>query len=251
MQTDKLKLNADKTECLLIGTRKQLQKVSNNSILSVGDSKIVPSFEVRNLGIWFDSKMSMLGHINRTCSSAFYHLYNIRRIRKYLSRSVTETLVPAFITSRIDYCNSLLYGLPNSHIMKLQRIQNATARLVTGSPKYCNVTPLLFHLHWLSISYRIKFKILPLTLNCLYGLAPIYLTDLISIKKRSRYSFRSNESLLLELSSARTRPFLGDRAFQSAAPHLWNALLSTIRNIKTLDTFKTAIKTHFFNLAFK
>ena len=122
MQTDKLKLSADKTECLLIGTRQQLQKFSNISILSVGDSKIAPSFEVRNLGIWFDSKMSMLSHINRTCSSAFYHLYNIRRIRKYLSRSVTETLVHAFITSRIDYCNSLLYGLPNSHIMKLQRI---------------------------------------------------------------------------------------------------------------------------------
>lgn len=87
MQTDKLKLNADKTDCLLIGTRQQLQKVSNISIFSVGNSKIAPSFEVRNLGIWFDSKMSMLSRINRTCSSAFYHLYNIRRIRKYLSRS--------------------------------------------------------------------------------------------------------------------------------------------------------------------
>ena len=114
---------------------------------------------IRNLGTWFDSKMSMLSHINKTCSSAFYYLYNMRRIRKYLSRSVTESLVHAFITSRIDYCNSLLYGLPNSHIMKLQRIQNAAARLVTGTPRFCHVTPLLFHLHWLPISYRIKFKI--------------------------------------------------------------------------------------------
>ena len=174
-----------------------------------------------------------------------------RRIKKYLSRSVTETVVHAFITSRIDYCNSVLYGLPNSHIMKLHRIQNAAARLVTGSPKYFHVTPLLFHLHWLPISYCIKFKILLLTFNCLNGVAPNYLTDLISIKKRSRYSLRSNESLLLELSSTRTRPTLGDRAFQSAAPLPWNALPSTIRNIKTLHTFKTAIKTYFFNLAFK
>ena len=251
MHTDKLKLNSDKTECLLIGTRQQLQKVSNISILSVGDSQIAPSCEVRNLGTWFDSKMNMLSHINRTCSSAFYYLYNIRKIRKYLSRPVTESLVHAFITSRIDYCNSLLYGLPNSHIMKLQRIQNAAARLVTGT-RFCHVTPLLFHLHWLPISYRIKFKILLLTFfKCLYGLAPNYLIGLISIKKQSRYSLRSNESLLLELPSTKTRPTLGDHAFQSAAPYLWNALPLTIRNMKTLDTFKTAVKTHFFNLAFK
>ena len=191
----------------------------------------------------------MLSHINRTCLSAFYYLYHMRRIRKYLSRSVTESLVHAFITSRIDYCNSLLYGLPNSHIMKLQRIQNAAARLVTGTPRFCHVTPLLFHLHWLLISYRIKFRILLLTFKCLYGQAPNYLIDLITIKKQSRYSQRSNE--FLKLPGIKTRRTLGDRAFQSAALDLWNALPSAIRNMKTLDTFKTAVKTHFFNLAFK
>ena len=81
--------------------------------------------------------------------------------------------------------------------------------------------------------------------------APNYLIDLITIKKLSRYSLRSNESILLELPGIKTRPILGDRAFQSAAPYLWNALPSAIRNIKTLDTFKTAVKTHLFNLAFK
>ena len=115
MHKDKLKLNSDKTECRLIGTRQKLQKVSNITILSVGDSQIVPSCEVRNLGTWFDSKMSMLSHINRTCSPAFYYLHNMRRIRKYLTSLVTESLVHTFVTSRVDYCNSLLYGLPNSH----------------------------------------------------------------------------------------------------------------------------------------
>ena len=182
----------------------------------------------------------MLSHVNKTCSSAFYYLYNMRRIGKYLSRSVTESLVHAFITS-------LPYGLPNSHIMKLQRIQNAAARLVTGTPRFCHGTPLLLHLHWLPISNRIKFKILLLTFKCLYGQAPNYLIDLISIKKQSRYSPRSNESIFLELPGVKTYPTLGDRAFQSAAPYLWNALPSAIRNIKkTLDTFKTAVKTHFF-----
>ena len=97
MHTDKLKLNSDKTECLLIGTRQQLQKVSNISILSVGEFQIVPSCEVRDLGTWFDSKMSFLTHVNRTCSSAFHYLCNIRRIRKYFSRPVTESLVHTLI----------------------------------------------------------------------------------------------------------------------------------------------------------
>ena len=111
--------------------------------------------------------MSKLSHINKTCSSTFYYCYNMRRIRKDLSRSVTESLVHAFITSTIDYCNSRLFGLLNSHIMKLQRKQNAGAWLVTGTPRFCHVTPLLFHLHWLPISYHIKFKILLLTFKCL------------------------------------------------------------------------------------
>ena len=156
-------------------------------------------------------------------------------------------IICIFRTSRIDYCNSLHYGLPNSHIMKFQRIQNAAARLVTRTLRFCHVTPLLFHLLWLAISYRIKFKILLLTFKCLYGQAPNYLIDLITIKKQSRYSLRSNESIFHELPGIKAHPTLGDRAFQSAAPYLWSA----IRNMKTLDTFKTAVKTHFFNLAVK
>ena len=88
-------------------------------------------------------------------------------------------------------------------------------------PRFHHVTPLLFRLHWLPISYRIKFRILLLTFKCLYGQAPNYLIDLVTIKKQSRYS---NESIFLELPGIKTRPTLGDRAFQSAALDLWNAL---------------------------
>ena len=120
--------------------------------------------------------------------------------------------------------------------MKLQRIQNAAARLVTGTPRFCHVTPLLFHLHWLPISYRIKFKFLLLTFKCLYGQALNYSIDLIiTIKKQSRYSLRSNESMFLELLDIKT-----------------GIIPSAIRNIKTLNTFETVVKTlFFFNLAFK
>ena len=91
----------------MIGTKTQLAKVQLNDI-SIGHCEITRTSSVRNLGVWFDSTLSMNSHINKTCSLAFYYLYNIRKIRKYLSRETTEMMIHAFLSSRIDYCNSLL-----------------------------------------------------------------------------------------------------------------------------------------------
>ena len=90
-------------------------------------------------------------------------MHNIKRIRKYLSRESTEMLVHAFITSRVDYCSSLLYGLPNYQLNKLQRVLNASARLVCNASRFCHISPLLRGLHWLPVKARIAFKILLIT----------------------------------------------------------------------------------------
>ena len=108
MLQDKLKINDAKTEFLLIGTRSQLKKVDIDS-LKIGDSVITPSKDaVRNLGSWFDKTFSMQSHVNKTCKAGYYYLHNLSRIRKYLDKKTTECLVHVFITSRLDYCNSLL-----------------------------------------------------------------------------------------------------------------------------------------------
>ena len=125
----KLKMNDDKTECMLIGTRQQLAKLSFDHI-AVGEKSIFPSRTVKNLGIQMDSNLTFHEQINKLCKSSFYFLYNIRKIRKYLTKDVTATLVHALVISRLDYCNSVLYGLPAYQIAKLQRVQNAAARLV-------------------------------------------------------------------------------------------------------------------------
>ena len=101
-------INDDKTEFLLVGTRQKLDKLDSCSI-TVGNNRISPSPCVRNLGSWFDSNLSMTDHINKACNAAFYHLHNLRRIKKYLSRDSLITLVHAFITSHLDYCNGLLF----------------------------------------------------------------------------------------------------------------------------------------------
>ena len=137
MTCRKLKMNDGKTEFVIIGTRQQLSKQSINH-LTVGTSSIEPSSSVRNLGTIFDTNLSLDKQIASTCKSSFYYLYNIRKIRKFLSSpSSCATLVNAFITCRIDYYNSLYYGLPSYQIAKLQRLQSAAARLVSRLRVFC------------------------------------------------------------------------------------------------------------------
>ena len=178
----------------------------------------------------------MTDHISKICSSSFYYLYNFRQIRKYLSNKSTESLVHAFVSGRLCFCNSLLYGLPNCSLIKLQRVQNACARLIT---------PFHIKLHCLSIKSRnyksrIVFKVLLLTFKIMHGTAPTYLNSLISLKPQSCYNLRSScDSLLLQQPSIKSKVTLGESSFTCAAPRLWNALPCEARDSKLLDSFKS------------
>ena len=148
--TDRLLLNDEKTEFLLISTRQQLNKVESLP-LRVGTMDIEPVCCVRNLGVcWFDSTSSMGTHINEVCKSGLYYLHNLRRVRKYLFQDCLLTLIHVFVTTRLDYCNSLVYGFPQRQISHLQRLQNSAARLAPDLSKFCHTTPALRQLHWLA-----------------------------------------------------------------------------------------------------
>ena len=187
-----------------------------------------------------------LNHFSRTSKSAFFHLHNIRRISKYLDQESLLTLTHAFITSRLDYCNSLLYGAPVTQIEKVQRIQNAAARLITRSPKFCHMGPILRQLHWLPIRSRIHHKILTLTFKSIHSLAPSYLSELITTSRPSRYSLRSSQSTMLIHPPAKMLSTLGDRAFSTAAPQLWNRLPPALRNQHSFNLFKNQLKSYLF-----
>ena len=163
----------------------------------------------------------MATHITKTCGSAFFYLYNIRHIRKYLNSECTEKLIHAFITSRLDYCNSLLYGVPDHHMQKLQRVMNSSARLIFCAPKHCHITPLLQQLHWLPIRLRIEFKNLLITFKVLQGSAPKYLIYVISVLLPSRYDLRqNNKGILLSTPKRFTKVTMGDRSPMAAALRL-------------------------------
>ena len=188
----------------------------------------------------------MSSHVNQICQKGYHQLKKIRQIRKYLDKPATEKLVHAFVTSNIDYCNSLLYGTTDCVINKLQRLQNAAARVICGGRKYDHVTPLLKDLHWLPVSYRITFKIALLAYKCMNGLAPSYLRDLLATKTYTR-SLRSSSKNTLKVPFCRTNT--GTRAFTVAAPTVWNAIPESYKSMN-LENFKKHLKTHYFKLAY-
>lgn len=128
MTTNKLKLNTDKTELLILHSKFRL--TPRLPSIKIGTDTIEPTNKARNIGVIFDNTVTMSFHINNIVKVAFYHLRNIAEICKYINVTTAEVLVHAFIISKLDFCNSLLYGLPKYEINKLQSVQNAAARVI-------------------------------------------------------------------------------------------------------------------------
>ena len=186
----------------------------------------------------------MAPHVTAVCKSAFFHLRNISKIRKFLNTETTKSLVHAFITSKVDYCNSLLYGVPKYLLLRLQRVLNCAARIVFKSNKYDHITPLLKELHWLPIEQRIKFKIFLITFKALNKQGPNYITDLLIPYKPSRSLRSSTRNFLMKL--VFNLKAYGGRSFGLASAVLWNDLPQSIKDSQSVETFKQKLKTHLF-----
>ena len=169
-------------------------------------------------------------------------------MRKNLSYKSAQTLILALVIGRLDYCNSLLYGLPASYIIKFQRVQNAAARrLISNTTRFDHISPVKKDLHWPPLKYRIMFKLVVYTFKALHGSAPTYIHQLITLKPQSNYNLRSNTKHLLLDMPNETKRTTGDRAFFAAASTLWNALPDELRALGGLKTFMARLKAHFLN----
>ena len=248
MSNNKLKLNEDKTEVIIFKTPRSRQDICVDEI-SLSGSSIKVSQSVRNIGAIFDETLAMSDHISSICKSANFHLRNIARIRKFISEDSCKILVHSLITSRIDYANATLYGLPVHQLNRLQRILNNAARVVTLCASDCHISDICCKLHWLPIKQRIDFKIILLTFKALNNSAPLYIKELLKPYIPSR-TLRSSDDLLLNVPKT-IHKTTGDRSFSYSEPKLWNNLPVQMRQIKELSSFKSALKGHLFSLAYK
>ena len=203
---------------------------------------------VTNLGVKMDYDFKMEKQINSVVKASFFQLRLLTKIKPLLSFADFERVIHAFITTRLDYCNALYVGASQASLSRLQLVQNAAARLLTGTRTREHITPILASLHWLPVSFRIDFKILLFVFKALHGLAPVYITELLKPHAPSR-SLRSANQSLLVVPKTRLKS-RGDRAFSVAAPKLWNALPLQVRLAPSLLVFKAQLKTHLYSLAF-
>ena len=247
MVHNRLKLNQDKTEVLVFSSCYRPRPNIGN--LTIVDKMVNCSSTAKDIGVTLDNYLSMVPHITAVCKSAFFHLRNSSKIRGFLNTETTKTLVHAFVTSKVDYCNSLLYGVPKYLLQRLQRVLNCAARIVFKSNKYDHITPLLRELHWLTIQQRIEFKILLITFKALNKQAPTYLTDLLISYMPSR-SLRSSSENLLKTPGYNLKSY-GGRSFALATSAvLWNSLPQSLRDLQSVETFKRKLKKHLFLRAY-
>ena len=180
MNRSKLKLNTDKTEAMPVGTSSSTGLVNSRSA-NIGGSDIAFQPSVKYLGVKIDDQThSMQAQIcSSICRASFLELRRIASIRPYLSKDAAAKLITSLITSRLDYCNSVLSGLPEEHISRLRRVQNSAVRLVLNKRKRDHVTPLLMELHWWPVIFRRQYKITALANRHFDRKFPPYLVSIL------------------------------------------------------------------------
>ncbi len=248
MAQNHLKLNQKKTEVIVIGSPSVLKRCKIPAI-RIGHEHVCPTESARNIGVILDSNLNMAEHIRSVTKACYLQLYKIGQIRPYLTEDAATTLARSLIISKLDYANSLLYGLPDTLLNKLQMILNNAARLTKKKNKHDHITPLLKELHWLPVEQRIIFKTNMITYKAMNNLAPGYICELIQ-PYETREGLRSASETLLQPKRSRLKCG-GDRAYSVCAPKLWKDVPEHIRTSQSLDIFKNSLKTHLFTKVFK
>jgi hypothetical protein len=241
---NRVKTNVSKTELLFAWSSFRRSKPVLDPLL-VGGVKVEPSISVKILGVTLDRHLNLEMHVSTVCKSAYHQIHLIGKIRKFLTLSAAKTLVISTVLSRLDFCNGILAGLPGELIKRLQRVQNAAARLVLQADRRADSSTLLHRLHWLPVRQRAHFKILTMVFRCVQGNAPLYLSSLIEPHRQPRPGLRSSGLRNLSIPIARTAHY-GERAFSRLGPMLWNALPEEIKSSTTLASFRSQLKTHLF-----
>ena len=250
MLTNKLKINDSKTECVIVTPKRHIRSVDlDKVVVIVGNSSIKPTTVVTNLGAVLDDHLAMDRQVTKVTRGAYFHLRRIGKIRCHLDQPTCVKIICSTVTSRLDFHNGLLTGVPGASLNRIQLVQNNAARLITGTRKSAHITPILSQLHWLPVKHRITYKILTIIHHAIHTpTAPAYMKDLFTIYRPTR-SLRSSSDPW-KLSIPRVLRKYGSNSFPVMGATLWNALPFTIRQPVSFGIFKSEVKTYLFRKAF-
>ena len=217
----------------------------------VGGVQIAPFDMVCNLGVLLDDELTMASHVNSVVHGCFFQLRQLRSVQRSLTRDAKKVIVHAFVVSKIDYCNSLLYGMTERVLHPMQVVLNAAARLV-GAGHREHITPILLELHWLPVRQRILYKMAVLAFHCIHLSAPMYLSEMFTSTADvpGRCYLRSAHRDEVVVPRTFTKRY-GPRSFRSADPMVWNSLPCKLRDKKiTLSMFERKLKIIFWHMLY-
>ena len=255
MSSSKLKLNPDKTEFILFGSKKRRERLSACFPIDILGNPLHPTESVRNLGVWFDSDFSFSKHVQKVCKGWFCQLRDFRNIRQFLTQDAAVSVANAFVSSRLDYCNSLFRSLSKASLHRLQSIQNCAARIVTNSCRYTHITPVLRKLHWLPIQFRSEFKLATLVYKFIHTGFPKYFAPHLSTY-HTTYNTRRSQSVANFLNVPKFQPTIHKStkqfgfSFACDAPTVWNSLPEDICASPTMASFRKKLKTYLYAKAY-
>ena len=253
--SNKLKLNADKTDFILFGAKSQQEKLNPFFPVNILGESLIPSDAVKNLGVWFDSDFSFTKHVKNVCKLCFIQMRDLRQIRQYLTHDAALTAANTLVGSRLDYCNSLFRGLSVANLRKLQCIQNSLARIVCRTTCLSHTTPLRKALHWLPIRHRCIFKTALLVYKYLHTNCPKYFSPFLKVRQCA-YNTRLSQSdgIILHVPQYQPSIYKSTKQFGLSfaydAPKIWNELPDNVRSATSIASFRKKLKAYLFCQAY-
>ena len=246
------KLNDNKTELMLVTSKRTKHLHNLPTSITIGNVQIPFKQSVKNFGFTLDCHLTMNAHVTKIARKCYYELRCLASIHRFLTSTPTATLVSAFVLSRIDYCNSLLFGSTHDATSHLQQIQKYAARVILCLPKSSSITTHLKSLHWLPVKVRSTYKIACLCYHYHSSTAPSCVTGMLHRKPlHTRNTHSSSYTMPLLNRPAHSKATLGDHSFSFASSSVWSFIPNDVRCAPLLSPFKSRLIKYLFFSAYK
>ena len=247
-----LRHNDNKTELMLVTSNGNKHLHNLPASITMGNAQIPFKQSVKNLCFTLDCHLTNNAHVSNIARTFYFELRRLASIRRFLTSTATATLVSAFVLSRIDYCNSLLFGSTHDVTSHLYRIQYYAARVIFRLPLSSSITIHLKSLHWFPVKVRSTYKRACLCYHCNSSTAPSYVTDMLHVKPLHTRNTRSSSYTMPLLNRpAHSKVTLGDRSFSFASSSVWNSIPNDVRCYPSLSSFKSRLKTYLVRSVYK